>query len=540
MERVAVSSSGPRRSLRSAVALVAAALVVPLVLAAPAHAATSSKSALVLYDTSGPYGYLGELYAEYTANLAGHFGSVRTEPVSSYQAGEADGATATFYLGSTYAGSPSDLGSAAFLRDVASTSRPVVWMGYNIWDLAASMGAGTFISRYGWDASTSYLTTGVSAVTYRGKQLSRDTNAGEVLKPNVVTPDQVSVLATATGTASDGTAVSFPWALRSSNLTYVGEIPFSYVTETDRVIAFEDLIFDALAPSTPVRHRALLRLEDIDPTYDTATLRQITDWLYASKIPFAFGVIPEYTDPNGALNNGTPQTVKLAKNSDFVATVKYMISHGGTLVDHGFTHQYSNVANPYNGVTGDDFEFFRTHLSDPSVGDQSPVVYDGPVAEDSSSWAQNRVSQAKKLFSNAGLSPQIWETPHYAASATDYKVFASSWSTKWERGLYYSGLLKGGAVDSSRYIGQFFPYVCTDVYGQKVLPEDLGNYEPEPFSAHPPRLVPDILHNADLNLAVRDGFAATFFHPYYGLDVLKQIVIGIQSLGYTFVSASSL
>src|SRR3954469_20788537 len=32
-------------------------------------------STLVLYDTTGPYGFLGELYAMATANLAGHFGT---------------------------------------------------------------------------------------------------------------------------------------------------------------------------------------------------------------------------------------------------------------------------------------------------------------------------------------------------------------------------------------------------------------------------------------------------------------------------------
>ena len=29
-----------------------------------------------------------------------------------------------------------------------------------------------------------------------------------------------------------------------------------------------------------------------------------------------------------------------------------MQSKGGTIIEHGYTHQYSNVANPYDGVTG--------------------------------------------------------------------------------------------------------------------------------------------------------------------------------------------
>ena len=65
---------------------------------------------------------------------------------------------------------------------------------------------------------------------------------------------------------SDGS--TFPWALRSRNLTYVGELPFVYTSETDRYLVFADLLFDALAPRTPERHRALLRLEDINPRTD--------------------------------------------------------------------------------------------------------------------------------------------------------------------------------------------------------------------------------------------------------------------------------
>lgn len=530
----------PAGRVRALAAVLLAATGLPLLAAGPAHAATASGAALVVYDTSGAYGYLGELYAEYTANLASHFGTVKAEPVSAYTAGQVDSYTATIYLGSSYAGTPADFGSSAFLTDVAATPHPVLWMGYNIWDLASSMGAPAFTARYGWDASTSYVTQGVNEVDYNGKALTRNAAAGDIVQPNIVAPSQVTVLAQAKGTASDGSALAFPWAIRSAGLTYVDEVPISYATETDRVIAFEDLLFSELAPNTVARHRALVRLEDIDPTYDTTTLRNIADWLYSQHVPFSFGVIPEYLDPNGYYNNGTPQTVKIAKNTAFVTTIKYLQSHGGTMVDHGFTHQYGKVANPYTGVTGDDFEFFRAHL-DGTDQNTSNVIYDGPVAEDSASWAQNRVNQAKKLFTGAGLTaPSIWETPHYAASATDYKVFASSFPTKYERGLYYAGQLSGGPIDSSRYIGQFFPYVCTDVYGQKVLPEDLGNYEPQAYNGHPPRLPADLVHEADLNLAVRDGFASFFYHPYLGLDALQQIVTGIQNLGYTFVAPTSL
>ncbi len=73
--------------------------------------------------------------------------------------------------------------------------------------------------------------------------------------------DDSEVLARAV--RADGS--SFPWAVRSRNVTYVGEVPFTYTSETDRVLIFADLLFDALAPDTRERHRALVRLEDIHP-----------------------------------------------------------------------------------------------------------------------------------------------------------------------------------------------------------------------------------------------------------------------------------
>jgi uncharacterized protein YdaL len=89
-------------------------------------------------------------------------------------------------------------------------------------------------------------------------------------------------------------------------------------------------------------------------------------------------------------------------------------------------------------------------------------------------------------------------------------------------------------------VGQFFPYVVNDVYGSKVLPENLGNYEPVMVNNHPPRSPAQMVESARRNLVVRDGFASFFYHPYYGVQALKETVEGIKALGYTFVSPTSL
>ena len=89
-------------------------------------------------------------------------------------------------------------------------------------------------------------------------------------------------------------------------------------------------------------------------------------------------------------------------------------------------------------------------------------------------------------------------------------------------------------------VGQFFPYVVKDVYGTKVLPENLGDVSPDPWFIYPARLPADIVAAGQKNLVVRDGFASFFFHPYLDISYLQQSVTGLQAAGYTFVSPASL
>jgi len=534
--------------------------------AVPAQAKTwggsGTATTLVLYDTTNSWGYLGQLYAIAGGNLASHFGKVTAEPVANYVSGQLNNYTATIYIGSTY-NEPLPL---ALLNDVLSTTHPVIWAADNIWQLTGTEGSSAdaaFMAKYGWDPSQSYFDTtdNPTTITYKGQAFTRNSaNGANILAPDITSPSAVTVLGTANCTDASGnpaacapiaqtTGTSFPWAIRSANLTYVGEVPFSYISETDRYVVFSDLLFPALAPTATPSHLALVRLEDVDPTADPAALRQFADYLSSQHVPFSVGVIPEYTDPKGYYNGGKKQTITLAQAPALVAALKYMQSKGGTIIEHGFTHQYSNVANPYNGVTGDDAEFYRARCSttqQPPYTFDSPcqnsdyIVWTGPLPGDSSSWAAGRVQSGRSLFSKAGLSqPTIWETPHYFASAADYMGIDTVYSTRYEREIFPSGLL-GGSLDYTHIFGQFFPYVVHDAYGEKVIPENLGNYEPVVANNNPPRLPADIIRNAQVNLAVTQGVASFFFHPTYPLSELEQIVAGIKALGYTFVSPTNL
>jgi uncharacterized protein YdaL len=325
--------------------------------------------------------------------------------------------------------------------------------------------------------------------------------------------------------------------VRSGTLTYVGDLPLAYISSDDRYLALADLLFDVLAPDVVERHRALVRIEDVNPSSDPAQLRAIADYLGGRKVPFSVAVFAEYDDPAGRYNGGVPVHRTLTQAPQVIEALKYMVAHGGLLLMHGDTHQYATVPNPY-GVSGDDFEFFRAH-----VGAADAVVLDGPVPEDSAAWVSDRLNAARAEWVAAGLaSPTIFEFPHYTASALDYLTVSSDrqLAARYERALYFAGVLSGGSVDNSLYVSQFFPYPVRDVYGMAVIPEDLGNVVTQRYNQHEARLPEAILASAQRALVVRDGVASFFYHPFLGLQYLPELVDRIQAMGYTFVPADTM
>ena len=357
-------ASGPARQaivdarkgarLTAAASASAPATATATALVTPSQARTwggsGSGTALVVYDTTGTWGWLGEMYAMAAGNLASHFGKVTAEP----------GPVQLLHRHHRQPGHRVLQRPDAQPQRQQRRRRPRPRHHHGLTGERAGPG-----------------------------QLHRRLRTDR--------PDH---------------GTSFPWAIRSSNLTYVGDIPFSYISESDRYVAFSDLLFPALQPGSAATHQGLVRLEDVDPTANPTVLRQFADYLSSQHVPFSVGVIPQYTDPKGTYNGGRPQTVTLAQAPAVVSALMYMQSKGGTIIEHGYTHQYSNVANPYNGVTGDDAEFFRAQCSTtqtPPYQFHAPclntdwVTWTGPLPGDSSTWAAGRATAGRKLFTQAGL-----------------------------------------------------------------------------------------------------------------------------------------
>jgi len=483
-------------------------------------------SALVLYDSSGPYGWIGTLQSKEMLNLLGHFPlTTRALPVERYRAGDVNRYDVTFYLGTVY----NNALSAAFLQDVMTTDRTVCWMGYNLWKIAwdaQNQHNPAFLSRFGLRFDGLDF-TGYPEVQYKGQSLTKELADPTMGFLTIVDSGKTAVYATAVRTGSLPTT---PYLVRGGNLWCVADDPFSYVTMTDRHLAFADVLHDVLGIAHAERHRAILRIEDVNPTSDPADLYAVADVLASYGVPYVVSVIPQYLDPRGVYSGGVPETLTLAGAPAVVNALRYMTARGGQIVQHGATHQYRNLPNPYTGVTADDYEFFRV-----AFDNQHVQRFRGPVPEDSFVWALSRVRRGQSLLASVNLPAVAWLTPHYLASEQDYRAFAAAYPIALDRGTYFVTLARG----RFNFVNQLCPYTTTDIYHQFRVPETIGAITPNGFGVGAPSLPADLIQRAQCNLVVRDGWAAGYFHPFLDPAYLDELIQGIQGLGYEFVPVNA-
>jgi uncharacterized protein YdaL len=531
-------------------------LPVPVSVTDPAATVAEGSPVLVLYDAPPgvPYSKFGAIYGIMLANLLGHFNlQVDLLPIQQYNAGRMENYAATFYFGSYYYGG-SEI-PAAFLADADTTTKTLVWFGYNIWHYAWNSNY-AFTSKYGLNFLGLHGLDGTPTaanpypgffdeVLYKGKSLfkyySFDPSTQAVAADpdlgmmSIVDPGKASAVVNIRNSTS-GEVI--PYIVRSGNLWYVADRALSYIGPRDRYLVLADVLHDMLGSAHQEQHRAMVRLEDIHPASDANNLQQVTGFLAEKDVPFSIALIPFYRDPLGHYtNNGRPEEIHLAQATGLLTALNSALLQGGQIIMHGYTHQYGDAINAESGVSGEDFEFWD-------------VVNDQPLPEDSLAWVDGRITAAFAEFSSSGISPYVWETPHYLGSPYTYRASAGRFSARYERSMYYTAdeprlHLNAGDPALDFAAGQFFPYVISrDYYGQRVLPENLGNIQ---YTA-PLYTGEDIARNADYARLVRDGFASFFFHTYMldpdvGVEPyadFRNVVDDISELGYTWVGGNTL
>ncbi len=517
----------------------------------PARAADPAQSVLILYDSgtntaNAAFGWYGNLHAKHLANLMGHFDlNYQIEAVEDYQAGDMNQVRATFYIGSLY----DNPLPAAFTNDVANATNTICWFRYNLWQVN-----GDIYFPKPLDAKIGFRflnldSSGYSNILYKGESLNKNQLDPELGIVAVLDTNLVSTPAVAWRTNADLTTASTPYITHGSNFWYVADSPFDFIAEEDRYLAFCDLLHDILNIHHAESHQAIIRIEDVSMSvYDPTQVRGVTDVLRSNNVPFCLATIPVYKDPDGYYNSGIPEIHHLSDSTDsvstdFLASLRYALTNGGQVLMHGYTHQYTNVAagiravpNPYTGVSADDFEFWRETFNTNNPADPYAIGLYAPIDEDSLAWVSNRIQSGIAEFTAAGITPVAWEPPHYAASDLDYRYFATNFALTIQRVLYFAD---DYTTNNNHVTGQFFPFVINrDTYGQKIIPENLGNYEPTNFLSYPARTTTDIVRAAKKNLVVRDGWASAYFHGFYDTTNLTAMVTGIKALGYTYVQLS--
>lgn len=528
-----------------------------LCLSGPSHAQTPMK-ALIVYDAPAgdTYEKLGFAYAIMLRNLLGHFdGTIDAIPVQNYVPGQVENYLTTFYLGTIY----DNPLPASFLQDVSSTSKTVVWFRYNIWELAWDA-AYNFTPKFGLNftdlrgmnaaptpanPSPGFFDTVVYKNRDFVKYYAYNSGTGainadpDIGMMQIVDPAKAVSISTVRNSATNEQA---PYVVRSGNFWYFADIPFSYIGPRDRYLVAADLLHDILGINHAEEHQAMVRLEDVGALVNEQDMRTLGDYLNSKQIPYSIAAIPLYRDPLGRFNDGIPLTIPLSQATDLKRALNHALTRGGEVVLHGYTHQYESMLNPHSAVSGDDFEFWD-------------IVNNAPVPDDSTAWASARIQAGRDDLVANGYNPVAWETPHYQSSALSTKAIPPLFDKTYQRAVYYTADVPNfNAAQSKDFsVGQFFPYIIKqDYYGQKIIPENLGNIEYDISHIDPTsNLVytwQDLYLNAQYALAVRDGFGSFFFHPFWlepdlnvpGFQDFQNLIDGINGLGYTWTSPSRL
>ncbi|QDP41102.1 polysaccharide deacetylase family protein [Radiobacillus deserti] len=267
-------------------------------------------------------------------------------------------------------------------------------------------------------------------------------------------------------------------------------------------------------------HKLYLRLEDIHPKTNPDNLMEIATYLAEDDIPYMAVVIPEY------VNNETKQKIHLSDSPKLVKTLQYMQDHGGTIVLHGYKHQYRD------SETGEGYEYWdvengRPILQDPkakalkredfsSEEDYQRFLTEGLDYE--RSYIKQTLEQGIQELVAHKLYPLAFEAPHYAMSQTGYKILAEHFSTYIGQAQLSDKNWKAVYAPLSQSNPRF-------LRGMTLIPETLGYVEDEN-----PEAIQDMKELALDYLNYSGSYLSAFYHPYLGVDKLQDLVNMLQEL----------
>ncbi len=548
-----------------------------------------AKECVNIYFDKGPQSHesLQKTYTVFLQNLLGHFPEVQQilSPIESYQSGDIELCRASIYIGSYFDNHLPE----AFLKDFTTSRRNLAWVGYSIWRLGKDrlqkifghtyegMVAANTEVRIGPDDRPSFF----QDILYKGEVFRKFASWSPGNPPVFIGPfeqvrlkptlaERTQVLAQA---RQSGTGEIIPYALRSGNRFYIAEIPFSYIHEADRYLVFADMLFDIL--DLPPRHLtrpAVLKIDSFHALSALGLYKAVIKALREERIPVNLAVVPIFFDPLYVYDRKPyEEFLPIGFKPEALSLLHSLRKTPTTFLWNGVTHQYGRSKNAFSGATPHDFEFWDGVNNTAIQGESALSIVD-------------RLQQGLHFWRSADLEdPLIWLTPNNQASALGYHVFARVHPWNFGRIMYFPHQLSGASkienpaelwltshaqdafdnrrryfsamhVDVPEYARgnpQFFPYeLYADIYGQRVIPENLGTLIARSGPGLPGRrLVDDLLADAKRNLVIRDAWASLSFNPSLTLPFdrgglgeypgdtreLRRLLRGLRSLGYEFI-----
>lgn len=285
---------------------------------------------------------------------------------------------------------------------------------------------------------------------------------------------------------------------------YVGEMLFSYFGQKPMTNKVE----------------AYLRLEDVHPATDINQLKAIAQLLKEKKIPYMITVIPVYKDPH------IGKTIHLKEKPELVDLLRSMQDDGAAIIMHGYTHQF------YDSETGEGFEFWDVKTDQPirqpkhekpKTKDDFPNIeaynqYVKKGAEFEEKYTTDHIEKGIQELVDAKLYPVAFEAPHYTMSQKGYEILSRYFST-------YVGHLQLSDTTWKSMHSPYYTSTPSFLHGMKLIPETVGFIEEDK-----PEAIAKMKERAVSVAKLSDGVIGAFYHPYLGVQPLKEVLKNLESI----------
>lgn len=354
----------------------------------------------------------------------------------------------------------------------------ICWLGYGIENLLEH-------KKYNLD----YIgkTNNIVSVNYRGKSY----NLEEHYIFNIVESKDTSNKVI--GSIND-TLNKYPYIINDKNLFYVSKLDLDGVL----FYIFCDSLNDIFNIKRFDKGRIFVRIEDVHAFRDPKGLVNIADYLSSKDIPFTIALIPAYVNPKNH------KITTLSESPEIVKAIKYMQDKGGTVILHGYTHQYKKEE-----VSGEGYEFWDGKK-------------DEPLKENMKIFVKDRVLSGLRVCIENGIYPLAFEAPHYAMESDGYK----------ELKKYFSTYMGQHQNNNKKFSTNTYPYIIRDTEEFNILiPENLGYIDPEDKFTFQ-----HIKENLDKLSIVRGFSGGFFFHSYLNIEYLKNTIEYLEKQNIEFMN----